>query len=309
MVSLVQLEYVVAVDTYRHFATAAEKCFVTQPTLSMQLKKMEDELDLILFDRSRQPIVPTEAGKQIIEQARIVLSESRKINELVDQLKGKVSGSLSIGVIPSLAPYLLPRFIGNFKRKFPEVDLSIKDLLSEEIIDYLKKDLIDVGLLVSPVNEPGIIEKNLFYEEILVYMNETHRFTKMLSIQQADVASPDLWLLSEGHCFRSQMLNLCSYQQGKEHGLPFNYSSGSLETIKKIVDVEGGFTLLPELAREENSKGIRHFEPPVPLREVSLIYSRNFVKKRLLELLSAEIKESVPKEMLDKNRGMVVEWR
>ena len=309
MVSLVQLEYVVAVDTYRHFATAAEKCFVTQPTLSMQLKKMEDELDLILFDRSRQPIVPTEAGKQIIEQARIVLSESRKINELVDQLKGKVSGSLSIGVIPSLAPYLLPRFIGNFKRKFPEVDLSIKDLLSEEIIDYLKKDLIDVGLLVSPVNEPGIIEKNLFYEEILVYMNETHRFTKMLSIQQADVASPDLWLLSEGHCFRSQMLNLCSYQQGKEHDLPFNYSSGSLETIKKIVDVEGGFTLLPELAREENSKGIRHFEPPVPLREVSLIYSRNFVKKRLLELLSAEIKESVPKEMLDKNRGMVVEWR
>ncbi|MGN6647809.1 MAG: hydrogen peroxide-inducible genes activator [Cytophaga sp.] len=311
-ITLTQLEYIIAVDTYRHFVTASEKCFVTQPTLSMQIKKLEDELGVIIFDRTKQPIVPTEIGAKIIEQARVTLSAGKKIAELIKENSETVSGELTIGIIPSLAPYLLPRFIGSFTEKYPLVKVKIVELMTEEIVSQLKKDLIDVGILVTPLSEAGVIEKPLFYEKMVLYIHANHPLAKKKVLKTTDIATPDLWLLSKGHCFRSQVLNLCSYQRSAQSELPFEYESGSLETLKKFVEKEGGFTLLPELAIDDSRKHadtrIKQFDV-TPLREVSFAYTRNYSKKRLLELLETEIKKSVPKAMLVRERGSVVDWR
>ena len=313
MITLIQLEYIVSIDTYRHFVTASEKCFVTQPTLSMQIKKMEEELGVTIFDRTKQPVIPTEIGTEIIDQARITIAESKKIEELVADFSNSESGEITIGIIPSLAPYLLPLFIGKFTKKYPEVQLKVIELLSEEIIEQLKKDLIDVGILVTPLHEKGIIEQPLLYEEMLIFMNKSHAFATKEIIKTSELASPDLWILSDGHCFRSQVVNLCSYKAGLKDDYHFEYESGSLETIKKLVEIEGGFTLLPELAVDENLKYsktlVKQFTATTPLREVSLAYTRNYSKKRLLNLLSEEIKNAIPEKMLDKGRGQIVEWR
>jgi len=311
-ITLTQLEYIIAIDTYRHFVTASEKCFVTQPTLSMQIKKLEDDLGVMIFDRTKQPIVPTEIGAKIIEQARITLGEGKKIPELIKENSNMISGELTIGIIPSLAPYLLPRFIGSFTQKYPLVKVKIIELMTEEIILQLKKDILDVGILVTPLNESGVIEKPLFYEKMVLYIHKDHPLAKKKSLSAKDIATPDLWLLSKGHCFRSQVMNLCSYQRSSQNELPFEYESGSLETLKKFVEKEGGFTLLPELAIDDSMKEsaarIKQFET-VPLREVSFAYTRNYSKKRLLVLLEEEIKKSIPKALLTKDRGNIVDWR
>ena len=310
MISIIQLEYIVAVDTYRHFVKAAEKCFVTQPTLSMQIKKLEEDLGVTIFDRSKQPIIPTAIGKKVIEQARITLAESRKIEEIVMDYSNSVGGEITLGIIPSLAPYLLPLFIGNFKRKYPDVKVRIVEMLTDDLIDQLKKDLVDGAVLVSPLNEPGIVEKPLFYEEMLFMVNMTHALARSPKVRVKDLASPDLWLLKSGHCFRSQVMNLCNYQTDMESS-HLEYDSGSLETIKKLVETEGGFTLIPELSAENKGEGvmIRPIEDMSPLREVSFVYTRNYSKKKIIRLLAEEIQDSVPKSLLNKDRGQVVEWR
>lgn len=311
-ITLTQLEYIIAVDTYRHFVTASEKCFVTQPTLSMQIKKIEEDLGVIIFDRTKQPIVPTEIGEKIIAQARISVAESKKIIEIIKENSDAVSGELTIGIIPSLAPYLLPLFIGTFTHMYPLVKVKIVELMTEEIIHQLKKDTLDVGILVTPLNESGVIERPLFYEKMVLYIHKDHPLAKKKILKTTDIATPDLWLLSKGHCFRSQVINLCSYQMSTQSELHFEYESGSLETLKKFVEKEGGFTLLPELAvvglNKETTTKIKQFET-VPLREVSFAYTRNYSKKRLLALLEEEIKKSIPKALLTKDRGNVVDWR
>ena len=313
MISLIQLEYIVAVDTYRHFATAAEKCFVTQPTLSMQIKKLEEDLGVLIFDRSRKPVVTTNIGAQIIDQSRIILRESKKVNEIVKQFKGSVSGELRIGIIPSLAPYLLPLFIGNLSHKYPELDIQIQELITEEVISALKKDILDVGIIVTPYNDDAIIEEPLFYEGIKIYTNPEHSLIKNIEIDVNEIESSDIWLLGQGHCFRHQVINLCSYQAEGLKRLPFKYESESIETIKKIVDKEGGLTLLPELSLDELPESrkpqVKLFKGLNPLREVSLVYVHNYVKKNLLEVLGSEIKAVVPAEMLGKDRGTIVDWR
>jgi LysR family hydrogen peroxide-inducible transcriptional activator len=278
----------------------------------MQIKKLEDDLGVTIFDRGKQPIVPTEIGLKIIEQARETVATSKKIHELIADFNGTVSGELNVGVIPSLAPYLLPRFIGDFTRAYPEVKINMTELLSEEIIAGLKKDLLDVGILVTPLNEAGIIEQALFYEKMLLYVNHSHPYGKEKSIVASNIATPDIWLLSKGHCFRSQVLNLCSYQSNRQEQNAFEYQSGSLETLKKFVEKEGGFTLLPELAIEtgdETKASVVSIVDPEPVREVSLVYSRNFAKQRLVTLLAQSIRVSVPDSLLEKDRGKVVEWR
>jgi len=313
MITLIQLEYIVAVDTHRHFVTAAEKCFVTQPTLSMQIKKLEEELEIILFDRSKQPVIPTPAGKQVIEQARQVLQETEKINQLVLEAKGKIAGELRIGVIPTIAPYLLPLFSGKYKRSYPEVHLKINEMITETIVENLEKDLIDVGILVTPLHEKKIIELPLYYEEMMIYSHPSHPLTSQAVIKIKDIATPEIWLLSDGHCFKHQVVNLCDLEDLESDQLPFEFEGGSLDTLMKIIDKEGGYTLIPELAGLEltgNKKNqLRKFSNIVPLREVSLVYSRRFAKTKLIELLAESIRQSVPASMLDKDRGTVVEWK
>ncbi len=313
MVTLIQLEYVVAVDTYRHFATAADKCFVTQPTLSMQIKKLEEQLDVIIFDRTKQPVIPTDQGKKIIEQARITLQEAKKIDRIVQDVKGEVSGELRIAVIPTIAPYLLPLFTGDYKRKYPQVKLKIEEQVTEKMVENLEKDLLDVGILVTPLHEKQILELPLYYEEMLIYSNKNHPLVKKPVIQVGDIATSEIWLLNDGHCFRHQVVNLCDLHDLESDDLPFEFEGGSLETLMRIIDKEGGYTLIPELAEEvipkEQKNQIRHFTNMVPLREVALVFTRRFAKTKMIEKLAEAIKASVPEHYHDKSRGTIVEWK
>ena len=313
MITLTQLEYIVAIDEYRHFATAAEKCFVTQPTLSMQIKKMEDELGVIIFDRSRQPVVPTDIGTKLIEQARLTLASSERMKEIIKEEQQKVEGELRIGIIPTLAPYLLPLFIGQFTKIYPGITVEVEEVVSEEIIRRLKHDLLDVGLFVTPYGDEKIVERPIFYEEMLVYAHPDHSLLRQKEIRLRDIESSEIWMLGAGHCFRSQVVNLCGFSVHAQKKLPFRFESSSLETLMRIVDVEGGFTLIPELALQYMSEKmklqVRSFIHEKPLREVSVIYSRYYAKQRLINLLCDEIGKIVPSKMLNPNRGMVVEWK
>ena len=313
MVTLIQMEYAVAVDSYRNFAKAAEKCFVTQPTLSMQLKKMEEELGIILFDRSKQPVIPTEAGKEVIEQARLVLQEAKKVSRLAKEMQNRLSGELRIGVIPTIAPYLLPLFAGEYKHRYPEVHMKVEELITERIEEKLRKDQLDAGILVTPLHNKNILEQPLYYEEMQIYSNSRNPLIRKAVIQVKDIASPELWLLSDGHCFRNQVINLCDLQSMESDTLPFDYAGGSIDTLIKIIDKEGGFTLIPELAgielKGEKRKQLRHFSNLTPLREVSLVYTRQFAKTRMINSLADCIQESIPEHLPDKSRGTLVEWR
>lgn len=313
MITLTQLEYIVAVDTFRHFGRAAEHCFITQPTLSMQIKKLEEDLEVVLFDRSKQPLIPTDVGVRIVEQARIVLSESEKISNLVKEHKNLISGELKIGIIPTLAPYLLPLFIGNYKRKYPNILITVEELTTENIIDHLNRDLLDVGILVTPLKEDRISEKPIFYEEMMLYVHDNHPLHDKPEVSVDDISVPEVWLLRDGHCFRNQVVNLCMAKGRHQEQLPFHFEAGSLETLMNIIDKEGGITLIPELAAlemsTERSKHVRAFDDMTPLREVSLVYSRHFAKNKLVELLWREIVASMPQNLLNRERGTIVEWR
>lgn len=310
--TLVQLEYLVAVDTHRHFATAAENCFVTQPTLSMQLQKLEDELGVQLFDRSRVPVRPTEIGKEIIAQARIVLAESKKIQEIVQNQKQELSGELRIGIIPTLAPYLIPLFITSFVQKYPLVKVVVQELLTDQIVEKLNHELIDVGLLVTPLEDKSIREIPLFYETFVAYINPKHPLAKNETISAAELNVEDMWVLNEGHCFRSQVLNICNRGgvARSEEGGYFDYKSGSLETLKRIVETQHGLTLLPELSvmeiADEKRKLVHPFQHPQPQREVSLVVHRSFLKKKLVEALKGEIIASVPAAVRERKKEQVV---
>ncbi|MEX1001350.1 MAG: LysR substrate-binding domain-containing protein [Crocinitomicaceae bacterium] len=311
MHSLVQLEYIVAVDAYRQFSIAADKCFVTQPTLSMQIKKLENDLGVVIFDRSKQPVIATEIGKKVIEQARIILAESSRIEEIIHENKDTVSGDLRIGIIPSVAPYLLPLFIGKLAKRYPDLTIKIKELVTEEILDELSRELLDVGIISTPVPQGGFIETPIYYEKIFIYVHENHPFYQKEEISIKELSNENIWLLSQGHCFRSQIINICALKESANR-LPFTYESASIETLIKMVDKEGGITLIPELAigdlTAKKQKGVKPIKDLSPVREIGLLTNRIFVKKRVLEALQQNILSVLPKEMQAGNRGERVEW-
>ncbi len=309
MVSLIQLEYIVTLANTGQFSQAAEKCFVTQPTLSMQIKKMESDLGVIIFDRSKQPVVPTEIGLTIIEQAKIILAESKKIDEIIKDSKNEISGDIKIGIIPSVAPYLLPLFIGEFARKYPELNISVSELMTSEILEALAKDEIDLGILATPLKVSGTKERVLFYEKILLYCNENHELSTASSVDANKIKNEHVWLLSDGHCFRNHAINLCSLDK-KENKLNFSYESASIETLIKLVDKEGGMTLIPELAKNQlKNQNLAKAIKNNPVREISLITNRIFIKKSILEALQESIVNSLPKELLENKEGEIVEWQ
>lgn len=307
--TLVQLEYIVAVDTYRSFVGAAEKCFVTQPTLSMQVQKLEEMLNVKLFDRSKQPIVPTEIGAQVIEQARLVLQESHKIKEIISSQQQDIVGELKVGIIPTVAPYLLPRVISAMMEKYPELKLLIWEYTTEEIIHHLKTGVLDCGILATPLADPVVEEMPLYYENFVTYISKNSKLFKKKTIDADDLEDENIWLLNEGHCMRSQVLNICrSTKNNRLHGLTYN--TGSMETLIRMVDINNGATLLPELALAELSNKqltkVRHFKSPEPVREISLATHKNFIKKRMLNALKDEILEIIPKSMKQKKKKDVV---
>ncbi|MES2855181.1 MAG: LysR substrate-binding domain-containing protein, partial [Bdellovibrionota bacterium] len=307
--TLTQLSYLVAVAQHRNFGAAADASHVTQPTLSMQIQKIEEELGVIVFDRSHQPIRMTAVGELIVEQARIVLAESQKIHDLTNQEQNEVRGPLSIGVIPTLSPYVLPLFIRKFSDKFPNAEVSVEELQTQQIVERLKLDTLDVGLLVTPLHNPNVIEHPIFYEPFLLYLSPKHPLSGEKKVKEKDLSSRDVWLLSEGHCFRDQVLNLCGDRRRAgpgSHNLRFE--SGNLETLKKMVDQGEGYTLLPLLAARDIEEGpkrkqLKEFQAPVPSREVSLVHGKLYKKRATVDALLSEIRAALPEDLLKLKQG------
>lgn len=294
--NLQQLEYIVAVDQQRHFARAAETCFVTQATLSMMIRKLEDELDVVIFDRSRQPVVPTEVGRKIIDQARIVLKEAALLRQVTSDASQQVSGVLRLGVIPTLAPYLLPQFLKSFLAKYPDVQVRISEMNTAQIVEHLSQDKLDVGLMATPLPYEGLRTEHLFHERFFVFTSHKEKDLKKKFVLPEDLDVNRLWLLQEGHCMRSQMLNICRLKkEGNSSNL--EYEAGSIETLLQIVEMKNGLTIVPELAtisfNEQRKEQLKEFKAPVPVREISLVTYRHFIKTRLLEALKEEIVKGV----------------
>ncbi len=307
--TLTQLEYIVALDSYRHFVLASEKCFVTQPTLSMQIQKLEEELGVKIFDRTKQPVIPTEIGTSIIAQARIVLRDAGVIRQLIAEQKDIMTGEIRIGIIPTIAPYLLPPLFKNIREKYPQVKLVAREIITEEIVQELKNNRLDCGIVVTPLKDSSIKEDILFYEELFVYVSKNNALYDKKYVLPAEIDPDQLWLLEEGHCFRSQILNLCELQ--KFSGLHFKYETGNIETLKRMVDKSDGITILPELAVMEFTKPqmklVKRLKEPSPAREVSLVTHRDHLKTKLIKTLKEEVLAIVPKAMQKLNRKKVVE--
>ena len=308
--TLQQFEYIVAVDDLRHFAMAAERSSVTQPTLSMMIQKLEAELDIKIFDRSKQPVVPTEIGKVIVAQARLVIGQAKQIKEIAAEAKGQLRGELRIGIIPTLAPYLLPLFIHQFIKSNPTIRLTVSELFTEHIIEKLKKSQLDVGILVTPLHDASLQEQPLFNEEFVAYVSKSEKSFKKKYLLAQDIDVNKLWLLEEGHCFRSQIMNLCELRKASEQDKHFDYEAGSIETLKKFVENNNGITILPELATLDLSTKqksfVRHFKSPVPVREVSLVTHRQFVKYQLIHILKEEIIKSLPEKKRKRQHEEVI---
>lgn len=307
--TLIQLEYIVALDTHRHFVLASEKCFVTQPTLSMQIQKLEEELGVKIFDRTKQPVIPTEIGARIIAQARILLREAAVIPQLIAEQKDTMTGEIRIGIIPTLAPYLLPSLFKNIREKYPQVNLVVREIITEEVVQELKNNRLDCGLVVTPLKDSSIKEDILFYEELFVYVSKKNALVDKKYVLPTEIDPNELWLLEEGHCFRSQILNLCELRKHSE--LHFKYETGNIETLKRMVDKSDGITILPELAIMEFSaaqmKLVKRLKEPSPAREVSLVTHRDHIKTKLIKTLKEELLMLVPKQMQKLNKKKVVE--
>lgn len=301
--TLTQLSYIVAVAKHRHFGAAAESCFVTQPTLSMQVQKLEEELGIEIFDRSHQPISTTPLGAALVEQAQVVLAEADKMKALSAEEVDVIADVIKIAVIPTLSPTLAPKIVDWFARHHPKTEISLEELQTKDLMARLKDGSIDLGLVVTPLEDPHLLEKPLFYEPFYLYVAADHPISKLKSVTSDSLHLDDLWLLTEGHCFRDQALKVCGDRKRRKSASRAMFESGSLETLRKMVDRSGGYTLIPALTLEDldesrRKKQVREFVAPAPSREVSLVHSRVYKRRATLEAISQAVREGLPKEYL-----------
>ena len=307
--TLQQLEYILAVDRYRHFGKAADACNVTQPTLSAMIGKLEEELNAKLFDRNRQPICPTPVGEQVIRQAREILKQTDGIKDIVAEEKQSLGGIFRVGILPTIAPYLLPRFFPQLMKKYPALDIRVREMKTHEIKEALLQGDIDAGILATIEGLEEYTQTTLFYEKYQGYVSrEDSLFSKEI-LRTSDVASSkDLWLLDEGHCFRDQMVRFCQMKSSQSSQLAYNL--GSMETFMRMVESGMGITFIPELAvmqlTDYQKELVRPFAIPIPTRELILITNKHFIRHSLLEVFVKEIQDSVPKNMLKLGAGQAL---
>ena len=309
-----QLEYIVAVDNYKSFIRASEKMFVTQPTLSMQIKKLEEELGTTLFDRSKAPVATTEIGQKIIEQARNVISENNRIYDIISEESDQITGKFRLAVIPTIAPFLLPLFLESFVKNNKGLELTIDELQTEEIISGLKKDEIDAGIVATPLSNKEITESPIYYEPFYAYISPKHPLFRKKKISSKELNVDDVWLLKEGHCFRDQVINICSQNKNENSAKKslLNFEGATLETLIRMVENNFGMTFIPYLLGKElssTSKGrfIREFKNPIPKREISIIFQRSFLKRKIIYKLHEEIVKHLPSELINKKSGYIVD--
>ena len=298
--TLQQLEYILAVNQFRHFAKAAEYCRVTQPTLSAMIQKLEEELDTRIFDRSQQPVCPTPVGIHIIEQAQNILVQANRIKNIIEEEKHSLTGTFKLGILPTVAPYLLPRFFPQLMKKYPNLDIRVVEMKTNDIKKALQTGEIDAGIVASLAGMEELQQTPLFYEQFFAYVSREDALFNNEVIRTSDLNGEQLWLLDEGHCFRDQLVRFCQMKSARASQLA--YHLGSMETFMRMVESGKGVTFIPELAvlqlGDAQKELVRSFAIPCPTRQVVLLTNKNFIRHTLLEVLVKEIKLSVPKEML-----------
>ncbi|MFP4664243.1 MAG: LysR substrate-binding domain-containing protein [Bacteroidales bacterium] len=307
--TFVQLSYILAIEQYGSFQKASEASFVTQPTLSMQVKKLEEEFETILFDRSIHPVQPTTEGRVILNIARDII---RRHDELLDtalSFQDTLVGTIKLGIIPTIIPYLTYRFIPYFRKKYPRVKLSIDELVTDDIIAGLRHGELDAGIMATPVEKKGIVEYPLYYEDFTAYVSPDHSLYKFDKLNSFQISTDGLWLLKDGHCFRDQIINLCHTNTNVVEKYDVEFRTDSFNSIFRLIDTEGGYTLLPVFAHgdldESHKKHLRYFNPPVPQREVSLCSRKGYPGKSLLEALKHSIQKNIPAAM-QQRRGDII---
>lgn len=322
--TLQQLRYLLALDDHRHFGQAAEACFVAQPTLTTQLKKLETTLGVQLFDRQTNPVCPTPLGAKVIAQARVILGEVSGLEALLTEENDSMAGTYTLGIIPTLAPYLLPLFVQSFTDEFPEVRLIIREMQSEQIMEALQRNQLDLGLLVTPLEEKQLREIVLFYEPFLIYASPEEDILRQSPLLPDHIQQKDLWILEQGHCFRKQVLNICAmetelpdlasqnhppHQRPRQKG--FTFQAGSIETLKNMVRNNLGYTIIPEMSVNPllDEKLVKRFAEPQPAREVSLVVNKTFAREQLLVELRKSILAVVPDSFRKNQRFVGVTWR
>ncbi len=286
--TITQLKYVLMVAEHKNFTKAAEKTFVTQPTLSMQIQKLEEELDILIFDRSTKPLRLTDIGTIIIEQARNIVNEAERMQDIVDQQKGFIGGEFKLGIIPTVMPTLLPMFLKAFTKRYPKVKLKIEELNTDECIQRLQEGNLDAAIAATPLLNENIKERVLYYEPFVAYITENHRLFQNKSIAIDDLDIEDILLLEDGHCFRDGVINLCKTSKGNESE-HFQLESGSFETLIKLSNEGLGMTLLPYLhtldIKEKENRYLKHFKEPSPAREVSILQHKSKLKQQIIDAL------------------------
>lgn len=301
--TLQQMEYIVAVFKLRHFAKAAEYCKVTQPTLSAMVQKLEEELGIKIFDRSSQPVTPTPCGRKVIEQAWKVIVRARKIKEIVQEDKRSLAGTFRIGILPTISPYLLPRFFPQFTVTYPDTDLRIIEMKTADIKRALANGEIDAAVLVSLDDMQNFVQTPLFFEQFLAYVSKGDALYRNKTVKATDLNDEFLWLLDEGHCFRNQLVKFCDLKSAQASKA--RYSLGSIETFMRMVESGKGVTFIPELALYQLTESqrclVRPFAIPIPTREIVMLTTKTFIRQTLLTLITETIRSCVPEEMLSLN--------
>ena len=284
--TITQLKYTLAVAEYGNFTTASEKCFVTQPTLSMQVQKLEEELGVTIFNRSTKPLQVTEVGEKVLNQARKIIEESTRMNDVISEEKGVIGGTLKVGIIPTVTSTLLPLFLNIFTKKHKNVDLKIEEFNTETIVQKLEDNSIDCAIAATPLNNEKVIERPLYYEPFVAYVPKHHSLSGNKYLEIDDLTNGDLLILQDGHCFRNQVLNLCSLEDLNKQ---YELKSGSFETLINLSNNGPWMTIIPYLhsnnLSSNNIQNIIPFEDPAPAREISMIYSKSQLKLPVINAL------------------------
>lgn len=299
MPTITQLEYVMAVYKHGHFGRAAADLGVSQPTLSSQVQKAEAELGVTLFDRQSKPIALTDHGKALIELVRDVVSAHEALTTAAGGRVSELSGAFSLGIIPTLAPYVLPWFLGDFAKEYPSVDLSVFERPTDDILDELAANRMDAAIVATPLGESALEERVLFYDPFYLYGHRDEPLLRKDAVDIADIDSSRLWLLEDGHCFRAQVINLCGLDERSLFD-SVHFAGGSFETLRHLIDGAGGYTLIPEtfartLSRSARQQLVRPFEDRVPTREVSIVHHRQSWKARMVDAVAELVTRNMPR--------------
>jgi LysR family transcriptional regulator, hydrogen peroxide-inducible genes activator len=303
-----QLRYIVALDEYRHFAKAAEECQVTQPGLTIQLKNLEQEIGIKIFDRTKVPLKPTLAGVEIIERAKKILREADAIRDYVVHKKNDLTGEITIGVISTLSPYLMPVFIKKINQIVPDVKFTIVEAGTVHLMHYLETGAIDVALMATPTTNPSLKEFPVFQEPFVACLPEGHSMVNAAFYELMDADKPELLLLQNEYCFNAQLLDICSLKEPGLHSGNIKYEINSIETLKNLVRAGMGFAILPQLAALNDDGIYKPFKDVTPVREISLVVADTFSRKLLLEKISQTLWDCLPQSLKENRQYKKIRW-